>query len=56
MILFDLDSGDDEIDDETDLAAVYRIQSRYPESKLFALRIGYETAASFCGWLERLPE
>jgi hypothetical protein len=56
MILFDLDSGDDEIDDETDLAAVYRIQSRHPESNLFALRIGYETAASFCGWLERLPE
>jgi len=56
LILFDLDSGDYEIDDETDLAAVHRIQSRHPESKLYALRIGYETAASFCGWLERLPE
>ncbi len=56
LILFDLNSGDYEIDDETDLTAVHRIQSRHPGSKLFALRIGYEAVCSFDGGLERLPQ
>ena len=54
LILFDLDSGDYEIDDETSLDAFHRLQSRHPRSELFALRIGYETAVSFSGSLERL--
>ena len=56
LILLDLDSGDYEIDDETSLEAVHRLQSRHPGAELFAQRIGYETATSFCGSLERLPE
>ena len=56
LILLDLASGDYEIDDETDLAAVRRLQSRHPGSKLHALRIGYEAVCSFDGGLERLPE
>jgi hypothetical protein len=56
LILLDLDSGDYEIDDETNLDAVHRLQARRPAGELFALRIGYETAASFCGNMERLPE
>ncbi len=56
LILFDVDSGDYEIDDETDLAAVHRIQSRHPGSRLYALRIGYEAVCSFDGGLERLPQ
>lgn len=56
LILIDVDSGDYEIDDETDLEAIRRLQSRHPGSELFALRVGYTTAASFCGSMERLPE
>ena len=56
LILLDLDSGDYEIDDETNLEAIRRLQNRHPISELFALRIGYEAVASFCGSLERLPE
>lgn len=56
LILFDVDSGDYEIDDETDLNAVHRIQSRRPASKLHALRIGYEAVCSFDGGLELLPQ
>ncbi len=55
LILFDLDSGDYEIDDETSLDAVSRLQGRHPGSKLHALRIGYEAVCSFDGVLERLP-
>lgn len=55
LILFDLQSGDYEIDDETDLAAFRRLQSRHPGSKLHTLRIGYEAVCSFDGGLERLP-
>ncbi len=56
LILFDLDSGDYEIDAETSFDAIHRLQGRYPSSKLHALRIGYEAVASFDGGLERLPK
>ena len=56
LILFDLVSGDYEIDDETSFDAVHRLQDRHPGSKLHALRIGYEAVASFDGGLERLPK
>ena len=56
LILLDLDSGDYEIDDETNFDAVRRLKDRWPSGELFALRIGYTTAASFCGDMERLPE
>ncbi len=56
LLLLDFGSGDFEIDDETGFEPVHRLQSRHPDSKLFALRIGYETAVSFSGSLERLSE
>ncbi len=56
LILFDLDSGDYELDDETGFDAVERLQLRHPGSKLFALRVGYEAVCSFDGGLERLPQ
>ncbi|MGI4791888.1 MAG: hypothetical protein ACRYFS_23945 [Janthinobacterium lividum] len=56
LILLDLDSGDYEVDDESSLEAVHRLQSRHPGVKLFALRIGYDVAAAFSGSMERLPE
>ncbi len=56
LILLDLVSSDYEIDDETNLDAVHRLQARRPAGELFALRIGYEVSASFSGSMERLPE
>ena len=56
LILMDLDSGDYEIDssrDDLGLEATRRLQGRHPGASLHALRIGYRTAASFCGSLER---
>lgn len=56
LILLDVDSGDYEIDDETNFDAVHRLQARRPAGDFFALRIGYEVSASFSGSMERLPE
>ncbi len=56
LLVMDLDSGDYEIDtsrDDIGLEATRRLQSRHPGASLHALRIGYQTAASFCGVLER---
>jgi hypothetical protein len=52
MIVMDLDSGDYEIDSDG-IKASYRLQRRHPDSRLFALRIGYLTAFSFAGGPER---
>ncbi len=57
LILFDVDSGDYEIaNDDLGFEAANTVRERHPDANVFCLRIGYETAASFCGWLERLPE
>jgi hypothetical protein len=53
MMVIDVDSGDYEIDDLVGRAAE-RLQARHPESRRFGIRIGYKTAASFSGGLERL--
>ena len=53
LIVLDVESGDYEIDDETGIASSRRLQARHPSARLFALRIGYKTAVSFCGALER---
>ncbi len=56
LIVMDLISGDYEIDassDDLGLEASRRLQNRHPGVALHALRIGYRTAASFCGSLER---
>ena len=56
LIVMDLESGDYEIDgsgDDIGLEATRRLQSRHPGVSLHALRIGYRTAVSFCGALER---
>lgn len=56
LLIMDLESGDYEIDDSRDdlgLEASRRLQQRHPGASLHALRIGYRTASSFCGSLER---
>jgi hypothetical protein len=53
FIVMEVDSGDYEID-EQGIESSHRLQSRYPGVALYALRIGYKTAVSFCGGLERL--
>lgn len=53
IIVMDADSGDYEIGDETGIDASRRLQARHPGATLYALRIGYNTVASFGGVLER---
>lgn len=52
MIVMEVDSGDYEID-EKGIESSLRLQARHPNVKLFALRIGYKSAVSFCGVLEQ---
>ena len=52
FIVLDVESGDYEIDDQG-IESSRRLQARHPGALLYALRIGYKTAASFCGGLER---
>lgn len=54
LVVLDVASGDYEIDDEKSSGPTRRLQARHPSARLFALRIGYKTAASFCGALEQL--
>jgi hypothetical protein len=55
LVIMDVDSGDYEIDDESEagMQASFRLQERRPNGKLYAQRIGYKTAVSFAGALER---
>ena len=53
LIVMDVESGDYEIGDETSIEPSRRLQARHPGATLYALRIGYRTAVSFCGALER---
>ena len=57
LILFDLTSGDYEIaEDQLGFAAAALVRQRHPDADVFCMRIGYMTAASFCGDMERLPK
>ena len=56
LILFDLRSGDYEIaNDQLGFDAAALIRERHPDADVFCMRIGYMTAASFCGDMERIP-
>jgi hypothetical protein len=52
LIVMDVASGDYEID-ALGVESARRLQARHPGASLYALRIGYETAASFGGAPER---
>lgn len=53
MLILDVESGDYEIDDEGTESS-RRLQARHPGKTLFGIRIGYKTAISFAGGLERI--
>jgi hypothetical protein len=53
MIIIDVESGDYEIGDDTGIEASRRLQARHPGTILYGLRIGYKSAVSFGGGLER---
>ena len=53
LIVMDVESGDYEIDDKG-IETSLRLQERHPTGKLYALRIGYKSAVSFRGTLERV--
>jgi len=52
IIVIDVETGDYEIDD-LGIESSRRLQARHPGATLYALRIGYNTAVSFSGMLER---
>ena len=52
LIVMEVESGDHEID-EQGIESSRRLLSRHPGAALYALRIGYKNAVSFCGGLER---
>ncbi|HET6384926.1 MAG TPA: hypothetical protein VFJ58_16145 [Armatimonadota bacterium] len=52
MIVMDVDSGDFEIDAKG-IESSRHLLSRHPGARLYALRIGYKSAVSFAGALER---
>ena len=52
LIVMDVETSDYEIDD-MGIETSQRLQSRHPDATLYALRIGYKSAVSFCGVLER---
>ena len=53
FIVMEVESGDYEID-EQGIESSHRLQARHPGAALYALRIGYKTAVSFCGGPERI--
>lgn len=55
FIIMDVESGDYEID-EQGIESSHRLQARHAGEVLYALRIGYKTAVSFCGGLVRSRE
>ena len=55
FIVVEVESGDYEIDTQG-IESSHRLQGRHPGAALYALRIGYKTAVSFCGGLERFGE
>ena len=52
LIVMDVESGDYEID-ELGIETSRRLQSRHPNAKLYALRIGYKAVEALGGILER---
>lgn len=53
MVIIDIETGDYEID-ETGLKASRRLRKKYPNARLFGIRIGYNVAVSFSGVMERV--
>ena len=53
MIVMEVESGDYEIDDKG-IETSLRLQARHPNTKLYALRIGYKDVVSFRGVLEQI--
>lgn len=54
MIIIDVDTGDYEID-PTGIEAAHHLHAKRPNARLYGIRIGYLTAESFGGALERRP-
>lgn len=53
MVIIDIETGDYEVD-ETGLKASRRLRKKYPNARLFGIRIGYNVAVSFSGVMERV--
>lgn len=55
MIIINIETCDYEID-ETGLKAARNLRQKYPNARLFGIRIGYKVAASFSGGMERVSK
>lgn len=53
MLTLDVDTGEYEID-ERGIESSFRLQAKHPGARLFGIRIGYKTAATFGGIMERI--
>jgi hypothetical protein len=52
MLIIEVESGDYEID-KLGIESAHKLQALHPGAPLYGIRIGYKTAASFSGALER---
>ncbi len=55
MVIIDIESGDYEVD-KNGLHAANRLSEKYPDVRLYGIRIGYNVAASLGGVMERVCE
>ncbi len=53
MVIINIETGDYEVD-ETGLKASRILRKKYPNARLFGIRIGYNVAVSFGGVMERV--
>ena len=53
LVLIDVSSGDYELDQLDDNTAFENLKSRRPDSRIYRIRIGYRSVATFGGMLER---
>ncbi|NEO54907.1 MAG: hypothetical protein F6K54_18600 [Okeania sp. SIO3B5] len=55
MVIIDIETGDYSVDKDGLKAADY-LYEKNPLARLFGIRIGYNVAASFSGFMERVSE
>jgi hypothetical protein len=53
LLSIDIETGDYEIGDDSDLEAPLRLHARHPGAAVYTLRIGYDAAVSLGGVVER---
>lgn len=55
MVIIDIETGDYEID-KTGLQSSRNLSQKYPNARLFGIRIGYDVSVSLGGVMERVDQ